>query len=87
MLVTTEKQWKEQCAIKHIVDSDNITPFDKVWNLRSIFDRAMDSEAFININQWVSARLQYLQCVSNGDTAVLHQPIEMQINFLQPVEY
>ena len=24
------------------------------------------------IYQWFSARLQYLQCVSNGDTAVLH---------------
>ena len=23
-------------------------------------------------NQWLSASLQYLQCVSNGDTAVLH---------------
>ena len=25
--------------------------------------------------QWPSARLQYLQCISNGDTAVLHQAI------------
>ena len=25
-----------------------------------------------NILWWLSARLQYLQCVSNGDTAVLH---------------
>ena len=22
--------------------------------------------------QWLSARLQYLQCISNGDTTVLH---------------
>ena len=22
--------------------------------------------------QWLSARLQYLQCISNGDAAVLH---------------
>ena len=28
-------------------------------------------------NRWLSARLQYLQCVSNGDTAVLHWAIEM----------
>ena len=23
-------------------------------------------------DQWFSARLQYLQCISNGDTAVVH---------------
>ena len=27
--------------------------------------------------RWLSARLQYLQCVSNGDTAVLHYAIDM----------
>ena len=26
-------------------------------------------------DQWLSARLQYLQCISNGDTAVLRQAI------------
>ena len=31
-------------------------------------------------NRWFSARLQYLQCVSNGDTAVLHWAIEMYIS-------
>ena len=28
------------------------------------------------LHRWLSARLQYLQCVSNGDTAVLHQAID-----------
>ena len=27
--------------------------------------------------RWLSARQQYLQCVSNGDTAILHQAIDM----------
>ena len=27
---------------------------------------------FIDIYQWVTARLQYLQCINDGDTAVLH---------------
>ena len=31
----------------------------------------------IHTHHWLSARLQYLQCVSNGDTAVLHQVIAM----------
>ena len=26
----------------------------------------------VSINRWFIARLQYIQCVSNGDTAVLH---------------
>ena len=26
----------------------------------------------LGTNRWISARLRYLQCVSNGDTAVLH---------------
>ena len=26
----------------------------------------------ITIDGWLNARLQYLQCVSNGDTAVFH---------------
>ena len=29
------------------------------------------------LDWWLSARLQYRQCVSNGDTAVLHWAIEM----------
>ena len=29
--------------------------------------------------QWLSARLQYLQCGSNGDTAVLHWAIDMKM--------
>ena len=29
------------------------------------------------IHRWLHARLQYLQCISNGDTSVLHWAIEM----------
>ena len=29
------------------------------------------------LSRWFGARLQYLQCVSNGDTAVLHWAIEL----------
>ena len=32
---------------------------------------------FVQRDRWLSARLQYLQCVSTGDTAVLHQTIKM----------
>ena len=32
----------------------------------------------VTIEQWLSARLQYLQCISNGDVAVLHWTIDMQ---------
>ena len=28
-------------------------------------------------SRWLSAKLQYLQCISNGDTAVLHLAIDM----------
>ena len=28
--------------------------------------------SYATLNRWFSARLQYLQCVSNGDTAILH---------------
>ena len=35
-------------------------------------------------NQWLSAKLQYLECVSNGDTTVLHEAFEISIiNHLQ----
>ena len=30
--------------------------------------------------RWLSARLQYLHCVSNGDTAVLHKAIDINIS-------
>ena len=30
------------------------------------------SSAGVAVYQWLSARLQYLLCASNGDTAVLH---------------
>ena len=34
--------------------------------------RTADSEVHIvHISRWFSARLQYLQCISTGDTAVL----------------
>ena len=32
---------------------------------------------WLSTYQWLSARLQYLQCISNGDTAVLHQAIDI----------
>ena len=34
------------------------------------------------IHHWLSARLQYLQCVSNGDIAVLHYGIDMRLNLI-----
>ena len=33
---------------------------------------AFSTEMHLISNQWLSAKLQYLQCISNGDTAVLH---------------
>ena len=33
--------------------------------------------AWVNKYQWLNARLQYLQCFSDGDTAVLHQAIDI----------
>ena len=44
-----------------------------LWEDDSLYSGA-NSRA---IHRWVSARLQYLQCVSSGDTAVLHWPIDM----------
>ena len=32
--------------------------------------------------RWLSARLQYLQCVSNGDTAVSHKAIDILVSFM-----
>ena len=40
------------------------------WDVLYIF-------AVVGIYRWLSTRLQYLQCVSTGDTAVLHQAIDM----------
>ena len=34
--------------------------------------------------QWISARLQYLQCVNNGDTAVLHWAMELTLYWSNP---
>ena len=34
-------------------------------------------------SQWLSARLQYLQCISNGDTAVLHWAIDIVVALVQ----
>ena len=36
-------------------------------------------------NRWFSAKLQYLQCVSNGDTTALHQAIEIFLHQIQQV--
>ena len=36
------------------------------------------THAIAGTYRWFSTRLQYLQCVSNGDTAVLHYAIDMQ---------
>ena len=33
--------------------------------------------AYLGIYRWLSARLRYLQCISNGDTAVFHKAIDM----------
>ena len=35
------------------------------------------------VYRWLSTRLQYLQCVSNGDSEVLHWAINMYILFLK----
>ena len=35
--------------------------------------------------RWLTARLQYLQCVSNGDTTVLHQAIDMGHVTMAPI--
>ena len=32
----------------------------------------------IHVYRWLNARMQYLQCVSNGDTVVLHKAITLQ---------
>ena len=37
------------------------------------------SEGCIRLNPWFSAKLQYLQCGSNGYTAVLHWAIKIGI--------
>ena len=31
------------------------------------------------IYRWLSARLQYIKCVINGDTAVLHQAFDIMV--------
>ena len=34
------------------------------------FSNGIDNS--VHVFRWLSARFEYLQCVSNGDTAVLH---------------
>ena len=50
LLVITRKRPTEQCATKHIViDSDIVTPSDKVRNLEAILNSTKDTKVFINI--------------------------------------
>ena len=44
-----------------------------VWSLSDLYLAIV----IVMIYWWLSARLQYLQCVSNGHTAVLHWGIDM----------
>ena len=39
------------------------------------------------IYRWLSARLQYLQCVSNGDTAVLYLAIDLRMEIFVHVSF
>ena len=39
------------------------------------------------IYRWLSARLQYLQCVSNGDTAVLYLAIDLRLEIFVHVSF
>ena len=51
-------------------------PMEHQWPARSWWHGAgMKSKA--SGSRWFSARLQYLQCVSNGDTAILHKTINL----------
>ena len=34
--------------------------------------------------QWLGPRMQYLQCISNGDTAVLHYVIDIMETYGEP---
>ena len=45
-------------------------------NLRYLKTRHRRVTPVVIIHRWLSARLQYLQCVSNGDIAVLYYAIE-----------
>ena len=38
-----------------------------------------------NRYRWLSAGLQYLQCVSNGDTGVFHLAIDMMVKYFRIV--
>ena len=45
------------------------------WHCRKNFDYF-----WTRVRRWLSTKLQHLQCVSNGDTAVLHQAIDACVN-------
>ena len=59
--------------IRHLLHS-----CDELVSCMYICDRYLNG--WNSVYQWLSARLQYLQCVSNGNTAVLHKTIDMFVS-------
>ena len=61
---------------RHVNDNTTNTP-GRTWHIEAWTKWLI----FCRRYQWLSARLQYLQCFSNGDTAVLHLAIDTMIAF------
>ena len=51
---------------------NSFTSHSKCSVSRPIWNSVNQDDYVSSIYQWLSARLQYLQCISNGDTIVLH---------------
>ena len=54
------------------------------WNsIETLFCCDLVLIILLQIFRWFSARQQYLQCVSNGDTAVSHEAIDLHMPWQQ----
>ena len=67
--------WDLTCGRLYII----VNGIDLLWVFLKIDEHGQTAiNVVMNISyRWLSTRLQYLQCVSNGDTAVLHWTIDI----------
>ena len=59
---------------------------DSYYLLTHTYFRVASAASDNRTNRWLSTRLQYLQCVSNGDTAVLYWAFE-RYDWWMPLKY
>ena len=71
--ILSRGRWVNHCDSKQfIIKQQLINKAQPSTNAADDEGMHSASQEFSTWFRWLSAKLQYLQCVSNGDTAVLH---------------